>query len=280
MHFSKRVCPNCGTEYDEVGDECPSCHAPNTSKERYDGFNNMTMVSPVKEIFAFLIGFAGLQIFALIVEVILLMAYEDSDTLYTARGNMTINVAAYALVLAALFALVFKERGSFAKTFTKSETYLFGFLAFLVLILASGVYSFIISFFYTTEGNNNQSSINTLTELYPFASIIVFGIIGPLVEEVTYRVGLFSFFRRINRWSAYLLTIIIFALIHFDFTTIGGGWNEELENELINLPSYLIAAGVFCFVYERRGFGASFFAHFLNNIIAVLFIILEVMMGV
>ncbi len=279
MHFSKGICPNCGAEYDEVGDECPNCHAENNSKARYDGFNNMIMVSPVKEIFAFLIGFVGLQIFALLVEAIALFAYSDSDTLYTDRGSMTINIAAYALVLACLFALVFKERKSFSKTYTKSDTYLFGFLAFLVLILATGVYSFIVSLFYSTEGNNNQSSVTSLTTLYPVASIIVFGIIGPLVEEVTYRVGLFSFFRRINRWSAYLLTIIVFALIHFDFTTLAGGWNDALANELINLPSYIIAAAVFSFVYERRGFGASFFAHFLNNMIAILLIIVEVQMG-
>ncbi len=280
MHFGKSYCPNCGTEYDEVGDECPNCHSENTSSARFDGFNKMIMVTPAKEVIAFLIGLVGLQIFALITEVIILAVATDSEFLYSNQASMTINITCYALVMVCLFALLFKDRRSFARPFTKGETYLYGFLAFIVLILITGLYSMIISLFYSTSGNNNQSSINTLTELYPFASLIVFGVIGPLVEETTYRVGLFSFLRRINKWAAYLLTMVIFALIHFDFSTISGGWNDALANELINLPSYLIAALIFSFIYDRRGFGASFFAHFLNNMIAIIAILVEVRMGV
>ena len=86
--------------------------------------------------------------------------------------------------------------------------------------------------------NDNENAIDSITNAYPLLSLLVFGIMGPVVEEFTYRVGLFSFIRRFNRPAAYIITIAIFALIHFNFQS------TNIVNELINLPSYIVAKEV------------------------------------
>ena len=45
--------------------------------------------------------------------------------------------------------------------------------------------------------------------------VILFGIIGPIVEEFGYRVGLFNFLNRTNKIIAYCACGLIFGLIHF-----------------------------------------------------------------
>ena len=121
--------------------------------------------------------------------------------------------------------------------------------------------------------NINQSSAVNLVVTYPLLSIIVIGVIGPLCEELAYRAGLFSFLKRINSIFAYIISALIFALIHFDFNSIIVGFETSnwsiLINELINLPPYVFAGLTFTFLFEKFGFGCGLFAHILNNVYSI-----------
>ena len=112
--------------------------------------------------------------------------------------------------------------------------------------------------------NNNESSIDSITTIFPLLSLLVFGLIGPICEELTYRVGFFGFFRKINPILGYIFTAILFGFIHFDFQS------NDLINELINIPSYIIAGLMLCYIYDYKGIGTSIIAHSLNNVIGIL----------
>ncbi|MBP5694703.1 MAG: CPBP family intramembrane metalloprotease, partial [Bacilli bacterium] len=106
--------------------------------------------------------------------------------------------------------------------------------------------------------------------VYPITCLFIFGLIGPICEEITYRVGLFSLLKRKNRALAYLVTIAVFALIHFNFSNDPA----TLLNEIINLPYYMFAAFAFSFAFDKFGFAASATAHISNNLISLFLVVM------
>ena len=145
------------------------------------------------------------------------------------------------------------------------------------MLAASILYSVILSAILTATGgsyssNANQSTLESIIKVYPIMSFVIFGIVGPISEELTYRVGLFSLCSRVNKVFGYIVSLIIFALIHFSWTSIG---TKDFVTELYNLPSYLIAGFGLAFIYDKGGIGASFIAHSLNNIYSVVSVIIS-----
>ena len=131
------------------------------------------------------------------------------------------------------------------------------------MIVSSAVTSF-MNLFQQAGVNANEASIDSTTSLYPFLSIVIFGIVGPICEEFTYRVGLFTFIKKYNRVAAYLITALVFGLLHFTFNI------DTIVTELINLPSYIVSGLLLCYFYDYKGFGASTIAHITNNLFALL----------
>ncbi len=280
MQFGKKTCSNCGMSYDEMTKSCPYCGNEDQDKERWEKFDRIIWVSPVRQAVIFIIGLVGLYIVSFIVSFIVVWYVTNqggdvNEIIYSDRINMALNIASYGVTFILLGVCLYKYRKDIFKAFTHKDVYWKGLVWAAVIIAFSLIYSLLISLVWETEGNNNQVSIESLTMAYPISSILLFAIVGPLVEEATYRVGLFSFCRRINRWAAYLITAIVFSLIHFDFTCFTSGDTDFIINELINLPSYIAAALVFSYAYEKGGYACSSFAHILNNLVAILAIIVE-----
>lgn len=151
-----------------------------------------------------------------------------------------------------------------------SSKWLLGLPFTFVILLSS--YALITIYDYlgiVLEDNQNQSAIVSLVQDSPIISLITFGFLGPIVEEWTYRLGIFKYLKNNNHLLAYFITLTIFGFIHFDFTS------ANLVNELLNLPIYLIAGAWFCFLYDKFGLQVALSTHIFNNVFSVLAIILE-----
>lgn len=146
----------------------------------------------------------------------------------------------------------------------------YGFVVLFIGIMLGILYD---ALHITLDDNLNQSTINSLVVERPFLSFITFVFLGPIVEEFTYRLGLFTYLARRSRLLAYVLTLSLFGLIHFNFT------NTDLINELLNLPFYLSAGLFFCYVYEKEGFAVVTLAHITNNLISILSILMINQLG-
>jgi len=145
-------------------------------------------------------------------------------------------------------------------------------IPFTFAILFSNV---VLLFFYDLigiklESNQNQTAIISLVQQLPLVSFITFVWLGPIVEEWTYRLGLFQYLRSVNRWLAYFVTLTLFGLIHFDFSA------SNLLNELYNLPLYLVAGAWFCWLYDRFGLKVALTAHITNNFLSIIAILIPV----
>jgi len=238
-------------------------------------------LNPKKQLTLFFAGWLGLTIFSIIVSVVLLafvftfqgennyQAFLESSTFLSFVNFFTYSSLFVLVLLIAAPSLIriVRELIRF-NSWTKGLGY-----GFLIILTSASVGILYEAMNISINDNVNQQTINELVIELPFLSIITFIFLGPVVEEFTYRLGLFSYLVRKSRWLAYGLTLLLFGLIHFNFT------NPDLLNEALNLPFYLIAGGLFCFIYEKEGFGVVTIAHVTNNLVSVISILLLANMG-
>ena len=261
MLFKKRKCEYCRSEYDPALHNCPTCNRFNQDFVRNKVSRNVFYFHPIIQIALFIIGFrfggmlASQYIFAFLM-------YELPRNDFT---NVQFELLVYTSMLAGLLIAIFLTRRKlFFSRFKRPMDYLYG-IGYAITVLAAGTFiSALLSSIHPVGNNANQEGIINLTTAYPFLMFIIVCLIGPVCEELTYRVGLYSFLRRINKYLAFAVTVIVFALIHFDFAAQG----DDLINELWALPTYLVSGFVLTLAYEHRGPACSIIAHALYNSIA------------
>ena len=266
MLFGKKNCSNCGSNYDVVDATCPAC------KHRDENFENLGIPKSIlwlptwKQLVIFAIGLIGLNSISIIMSLFLGSFGKEHYVTYVT----VVNATRYVLCAIGIACVLIHDYHKFPVHLKKWWPWVIGIGFAAALLTSSMIYNAIVNVFHPTTANENQQVVNMVIDSYPITSILLLGILGPIVEEFTYRVGLYSFFRRINKYVAYALTIVIFALIHFDFFATG----EDMINELLNLPSYMISGFLLTLAYEKFGISCSVVAHIGNNLYGVLMTIL------
>ncbi len=300
----KRKCVKCKLLIDSDLDTCPYCgylqnneeihensSENNESKEvvsvekkdtrnfnLFDFEPKDTRVHVVKQIFLFLTGWIGMTIISLLLQYISL---SISEPLFdNTRGIGILNFVIYFILFGILSLICCFDMPKLLSTFKKGKGFLtdlgYGGVLVSVSIAVSITFNLIGKILnIKVADNQNETGINSIVSIYPMLSLLIFGFLGPICEEFTYRVGLFGLLKRGNRILAYVLTAVIFGFIHFDFNCLASNNASLIINEFLNLPSYLAAGITLCFIYEKRGFGGSCVAHILNNVISILFTILS-----
>ena len=291
----KIKCKKCGLLIDEDSNICPYCgypvhhkdenkpeplkgevvdhpHHQEVPKKNFNPFNFETReykTTIYKQITCFLIGFIGLQLISLLISAIIKAV--NPYYLFTITYQGMINFAIYSFLFGTLLLVLNKDIIPLLSEFKHARTWLNGIGNGFILIVITTVVSMIFSLIATailgsTKVNNNEAGINSIQSVYPFASIIIFGIVGPICEELTYRLGFFSLLKRANRVVAYVGVAILFGFIHFDYTATG----TALANEFFNLPSYIVAGVLLSYFYDKNGLSNSILAHITNNLFAII----------
>ena len=247
---------------------CPLCGQENEEflKLHYSKYSvNLPFYG---QITFFLLGSIGLVVAQFLVMSFFVIFKGGNEFTDSDQGLMI--YFTYILLFVIFAVLIFIFRKKFTIFFKHWPAYIAGLIGFMAIFAFSFILSLLVK-----NVNENEQAVRTYTTMFPVLSIIVLGILGPVCEELTYRVGLFSFFRRINRILAYVVSTIVFALIHFNFQTDP----EALLIELQNLPFYLFAGFAFSYLYDRYGFAASLTAHILNNLVSVTLSIIGAIIG-
>lgn len=239
---------------------------------------NLPITDKKKQLFLFFIGWLGLVIAAFIAALLisgiagLILSPSALDLFLISEGYFTaINFLTYALIFSLMVYLLWPWLKSTIQLRELKGAWWLG-IPFTFAILFSNILMISIYdvFGIVLESNQNQEAIISLVEATPFLSFITFVFLGPIVEEWTYRLGLFQYLKQKSRWLAYGITLLLFGLIHFDFSA------PNLTNELLNLPLYSVAGAWFCFLYDRYGLKVAMTAHIFNNFLSVIAILIPV----
>lgn len=265
MLFKNKICEKCGYSYDETRCDCPCCKTNNEDFDKLGIPKTIFWLNPILQGVIFVLGFAfggfyGLQfLFA----VILGNAINDIDTL-----SFVVTAITYVVLFGAMIPILLTNKKPLLQFLKDWKGYVIGIGFAVILFLASQLVGIITENLGATI-NGNQNDVEKYLKAFTFPAFIVMGIIGPIVEECTYRIGLFSFFRRLNRFVAYLVSMIVFGLIHMRFN------NGDIANELLNLPNYLVAGLVLSIAYDTYGPVCSMVAHILYNLFSLAFILIR-----
>ena len=259
MLLNNKNCSNCGGYYDSTLEQCPHCHKDNELYAQRSISRDIVFFSPIAQIGMFLAGFAyGGMIIAEIIATLFFQGITDA-----VFKTVLILLVTYLLMFVGLMAIAFTtRRKTFISKFKRPFDYLYGLGYAGLIILVSVVLSVIISKFYNGGDNSNQATAVAISKNYPILAFFILGLLGPICEEMAYRVGLYSFLRRFNVFLAIGVTVIAFTLIHFDF------FAEDMISELWSLPSYILCGLILTIAYEHRGPACSMAAHILYNIFA------------
>lgn len=172
-----------------------------------------------------------------------------------------------ALIITTLY---LKQIKALFKPFAKMRTYIYGIGGGLIVLLLSSSYNYFAGLISPIDiaDNVNQTAVVNLIQGFPLLMFVIIPFVGPLTEEFIYRYGLFGTLKKINPIVGYVVTGLIFGLIHFNIPSSGPDFNAKLINEFINLPSYIMSGLLFCYLYDKENFATATVAHITNNLIA------------
>lgn len=246
----------------------------------------------VRHVILILVGYLGLQIIATVLTAVLTVAFTiqgfDVKSMATAFLNYSegldyieadlnnyllfliiIQTTGYILTALAISLSLLKEHLiNICKEFKIGKTYLYGLMWGAILITGQILLSMIINQLHpTTSINQNESLIRLLSDKYYIPMFIVTVFCAPIVEELTYRLGLLGLLNKKNKWLALFVSALIFALLHFNFDAQG----EDMINELWNLPVYIYSGIILGIAYTRHGrISESIICHLSNNLFSML----------
>ncbi|MCQ2795422.1 MAG: CPBP family intramembrane metalloprotease [Bacilli bacterium] len=268
-HFVKkrRECKKCGKSIDAYVKRCPHCYERTGDSILPPRFQNMIFLTDYKLLLIFLVGTVGFILFSLLLVQGLNYVSIDADLLSVLK-NLIPSILVLS-VFACILSYDIKEvLNSFKKTIYHIRPILASLIGLAIIIAFSYSYQGIfIACGHPIANSDNQTAIVNMCRNWPALSFFFVVLLAPLMEELTYRLGLFTILRKRNRYLAYIVTIIIFALGHFNFMT------KDITNEFINLPLYVVPAFVLTALYEYEGVSSSVYTHVLNNLISFIVIL-------
>lgn len=224
--------------------------------DKYAPFNNVQL-NVWKEALLFAIGNAFvLSLIATIVGA-MLVNMNDIDK----KGAMML--ISYSILFVFLVLIVRTDIKPLLSKFKNWVPYVVGIAFGLTILLLSEGYMRFVNLFINTGVGGNEAGIRAIIARYPVASIFIFGLIGPVCEELTYRMGVFNLIKRWHRVPAYIFTGLLFGIIHMDFT-------GNIALEFIVLPNYIMPGVLLCVAYDLFDLPCSYTAHVTNNLAVIL----------
>jgi membrane protease YdiL (CAAX protease family) len=179
-------------------------------------------------------------------------------------ATFAVNLIGYAVLFAGAMAMAFPVLWHSFRTFLY-HPWAKGFMipgAWITALLISAVTLMVLG---QAVKSQNQLTIENLTTSIPFPTMFVVAVVmGPFVEEYIFRhllIGKLS--RKINTWVCVLLSVALFAGIHF----VGSGsFDPVAAVPYVSLGAVISVA----YVLSGKSLAYSYVLHAFNNAIALI----------
>ena len=189
---------------------------------------------------------------------------EDIESV---TANVALISGSYFTLFGVFLYFLIRYRKYFFSKLKDPTKYLYGLLYGVVTIGIEIAVSMIMNAILPADVNSNQKLIINYTEAYPILMFFVTVFVGPLCEELTYRVGLYESLKEKNETLALIATSLIFAFIHISFS------DTTVQAELNALPVYIAIGFCLTYTYKKGGLASSYVAHVFLNLISFLSIL-------
>lgn len=126
---------------------------------------------------------------------------------------------------------------------------------------------FCITKWWPSAKSNNQETTELILKYDGFIPMILATMfLAPIAEECIYRKCIFHFLRAFPIYIAYIVSSLIFAMVHMLSST------GDFKNWILMFIPYLISGVLLAAIYHssKKNIYASIIAHMANNIMAVI----------
>lgn len=153
------------------------------------------------------------------------------------------SIFSFVAALVVMLLLLIPERKAKShpklKRTSVGDAVLWSFLGILLAFVAQYVAVIIETAIFNVEpGSENTQEIVEMVQMVPVFALVV-AVVGPILEELVFRKVLFgALYRRMNFFFAALISSVIFAAVHLDFT---------------HLLIYTAVGFTFSFLYVKTG---------------------------
>lgn len=178
--------------------------------------------------------------------------------------NLVYYAVSFTYVLAFLFRFLKSSFSDLVDNFLRSLSAIG--LGFLLYFIANIAVNMVLLYFTENLTNPNSEIINSTTKLNANLMTAVSVFLAPVVEEVLFRGVVFGSLRKRNRFWAFAVSALLFAVYHL-WDAFLGGFDWLL---VLYLLQYIPAGLILAWCYERgRGIWAPIFLHMIINYVSV-----------
>lgn len=164
-------------------------------------------------------------------------------------------LSAIGLTVPAIVGIIFFRKEIIESfTYFKEKTILKIVSIPMVVLLMVIVEQIVMRFLATGQPENQEQLLETGTEIPLIFTLLVFGILGPILEEIVFRyIILNRFSHYIGTATASIISIIIFTVLH----------TNQLSDIAIYLPGSVILTAAY--LISKRSIAYVMAIHMLNN---------------
>lgn len=170
--------------------------------------------------------------------------------------------------------LIYQEISKFKRNLKNNLKIVFSGYGFLILgsIILSLVSFYILQGFgikYTSS--ENQKNVIFIAQNYsPIFIILLSVIFAPFSEEIVFRLCIFKFLKKYNRYFAYVLSILIFSILHIMNEILNVKFNFLSFLQLLNYvwPTIIITR----YYDKNENIIFPMGIHFINNLVGILLV--------
>ena len=131
-----------------------------------------------------------------------------------------LEIGANLVLIISVILVIWHYKSYIFKDFTNWKNILIGITAGAIIIGLSQLLSYLIYEVGQIPVNSNQINVESIVKSEPVLAFFAVVILGPIAEELTYRVGLMGLGMKISekygKIFAYLLSIVIFIFVHLN----------------------------------------------------------------
>ena len=194
-----------------------------------------------------------------IFEIIPIIIFNINYSKLSDRATIILRFYDYIVLAVILLLMYRKDIKKYLKDFKKRFIVILdkGFLYWTIGLIVMIISNILIIKFFPSAKANNEAGVQDIIKTLPILSVVSVGVLGPIIEEFTFRKALYDLFK--NKDIFIIVSGVIFGLMHVVFS-MKTGW------DLLYIVPYSALGISFAYMYVKTdNLLTSAMMHMIHN---------------